>query len=87
MTNIEFWKALNLEEKASVVGRVNQLEAFVHLTQYSTLKMIDLFIPEHVPNFKREEVKIEPVKFSSVSDNCVTKSLFIGSQYVGQRNK
>ena len=50
-------------------------------------KMIDLFIPEHVPNFKREEVKIEPVKFSSVSDNCVTKSLFIGSQYVGQRNK
>ena len=44
VTNIKFWKVLNLEEKASIVGRVYQLEAFVHLTQYGTLKMIHLFI-------------------------------------------
>lgn len=50
-------------------------------------KMLDYF-PETVPLTLRkpEEIHIEPMKFSSVSDNCVTKSLFIGSQYTGQRH-
>ena len=50
-------------------------------------KMLDYF-PETVPLTLRkpEEIRIEPMKFSSVSDNCVTKSLFIGSQYTGQRH-
>ena len=50
-------------------------------------KMLDYF-PEPVPLTLRkpEEIRIEPMKFSSVSDNCVTKSLFIGSQYTGQRH-
>ena len=50
-------------------------------------KMLDYF-PEAVPLTLRkpEEIHIEPMKFSSVADNCVTKSLFIGSQYTGQRH-
>ena len=50
-------------------------------------KMLD-YIPETIPLTLRkpEEIRIEPMKFSSVADNCVTKSLFIGSQYTGQRH-
>ena len=50
-------------------------------------KIID-YIPETIPPTlrKQEDISIQPMKFSSVSDNCVTKSLFIGSQYIGQRH-
>ena len=50
-------------------------------------KIID-FVPETIPlPRKREEVKVEKMKFSTVSDNCITKSLFVGSQYIGQRHQ
>ena len=47
-------------------------------------KILD-YIPENLPKLnKREDVNIQPMKFSSASENCVTKSLFVGSQYIGQ---
>ena len=50
-------------------------------------KILDYF-PEAIPIPRRkEEIMVEPLKFSSISDNCITKSLFVGSQYVGQKNK
>ena len=48
-------------------------------------KILD-YIPENLPKLnKREDISIQPMKFSSSSENCVTKSLFVGSQYIGQR--
>lgn len=47
-------------------------------------KILD-YIPENLPKLnKREDINIQPMKFSSSSENCVTKSLFVGSQYIGQ---
>ena len=34
---------------------------------------------------KRKSVHIEPMKFSSHEENCITSLLFIGNQYVGNR--
>ena len=45
--------------------------------------MVD-YLPEPLPRrMVRDDVEVEPMKFSSVADNCVTKTLFVGSQYVG----
>ena len=42
------------------------------------------FLPEPLPKrIIRDDAEVEPMKFSSVTDNCVTKTLFVGSQYVG----
>ena len=47
--------------------------------------MVD-YLPEPVPKIMiRNYVKVDPMKFSTVADNCVTKTLFVGSQYVGSR--
>ena len=46
-------------------------------------KLID-YVPEPFPKrMNRRDSDVEPVKFSSVADNYVTKYLFVGSQYVG----
>ena len=48
-------------------------------------KILD-YVPETIPVVRRrEDIKVQPMKFSSVSDNCVTKSLFVGSQYIGKK--
>ena len=47
-------------------------------------KILD-YVPETLPKLnRRDDIKVQPMRFSSVSDNCVTKSLFVGSQYIGQ---
>ena len=49
-------------------------------------KIID-YIPEPVTLYKRsDDIDVAPIKFSSSADNYVTKSLFVGSQYVGHKN-
>ena len=48
-------------------------------------KILD-YVPETLPVLRRrDDLKVQPMKFSSVSDNCVTKSLFVGSQYIGHK--
>ena len=50
-------------------------------------KMPD-YVPEPLPKrMTRRDSDVEPIKFSSAADNCVTKSLFVGSQYVGPGGK
>jgi len=50
-------------------------------------KMPD-YVPEPLPKrMIRRDSDVKPIKFSSVADNCVTKSLFVGSQYVGPGGK
>ena len=45
--------------------------------------MVD-YLPERLPRrMIRNYVKVVPMKFSAAADNCVTKTLFVGSQYVG----
>ena len=45
--------------------------------------MVD-YLPEPLPKrIIRDDVQVEPMKFSTAVDNCVTKTLFVGSQYVG----
>ena len=45
--------------------------------------MVD-YLPDPLPKrMIRDDVEVEPMKFSAVTDNCVIKSLFVGSQYVG----
>ena len=46
-------------------------------------RMPDYF-PEPLPKrMVRNDVEVEPMKFSTVADNCVTKTSFLGSLYVG----
>ena len=45
--------------------------------------MVD-YLPEPLPKrMIRDDLKVEPMKFSTAVDNCVTKTLFVGSQNVG----
>ena len=51
-------------------------------------KKVIEYIPENTPvkrTPKKNEINVSPMKFSSVADNCITKSLFVGSQYVGRK--
>ena len=42
------------------------------------------YLPEPLPRrMIRNDVEVVPMKFSTATDNCVTKTLFVGSQYVG----
>ena len=42
------------------------------------------YLPEQLPKrMIRDDVQVEPMKFSTAVDNCVTKILCVGSQYVG----
>ena len=45
--------------------------------------MVDYLPEKLLKRMTRNEGQVEPMKFSSVPDNCVTKTLFVGSQYVG----
>ena len=46
-------------------------------------RMVD-YLPEALPKrMVRDDIQVEPMKFSTAVDNCVTKTLFVGSQYVG----
>ena len=46
-------------------------------------RMVD-YLPEPLLKIMiGDDVQVVPMKFSSVADNCVTKTLFVGSQYLG----